>query len=466
VKVLTGALRAGFLAAIVAATVLSAASASGQTTATAPRPVTLILDLGPDAPVDAERLRDAIARELGAPVVWRRNADGGTLVVRQAGARVIVSFDGPDGRHDGRSILLLGDPAQAQGDIVLLAGNVARDQAAQFEPPPRPVTPAVPPAAAPPGPTPPPLPCDATGPRLAAAIDFVPWLGVSTVDQGRSIRRFSLGALGALSGGVQGLAVSGLVDLDRGPLCGLQLSGIASVAADARGVQVGGTVSVARSFSGVQLGGVVSSSGSDSNGIQIATVNVVAGRLTGAQIGAVNVAGMGLRGVQIGAVNYSSDADLQLGAININASGRFLVDAWANAEMGLLLAGVKHGGRHYHWIYALGTRAADTARPWAALGLGAHLTPAARAYVDLDLIDELQLVFPSSSTLTNLYEARAVIGYRLAPQLSVFAGPTYNVLVAAPSARAGAPGYATELATSSSTVFQAWPGLTLGVEGL
>jgi hypothetical protein len=479
VKRIPSALPVAVLVAIVTATTVPR-MALGQVDA--PAPVTLVLDLVPGGAVDAERLRDAIARELGVPVVWQRNSRGGTIAVLQVGPRVVVTFDGPDGRHDGRGIPLAADAGQAERDITLLAGNVARDQAAQFAPPPAPAAPPRPPTPA----TPPPV---AAGPSPQfVGVDFAPGVGVSTVDRGRSIRSFSLGALGALSGGVKGLAVSGVVDISHGPLCGLQVAGVVNVAADSRGAQIAGTVNVAQHLGGVQIAGVVNSSAGDSTGAQVATVNVAGGRLhgvqigvvnssagdsTGAQVATVNVARGPLHGVQIGVVNYAGDADFQLGLVNINASGRFLLDAWANPETGLLLAGVKHGGAHYHWIYGVGDRVADVARPWAALGVGAHMTPSKKLFVDLDLIDELELVFRASSTTTNyyqattnVYQARVVVGYKLLPQVALFAGPTYNVLVAAPTAPAGAPGYAADLADSSSTIVRGWPSVALGVEGL
>jgi hypothetical protein len=185
----------------------------------------------------------------------------------------------------------------------------------------------------------------------------------------------------------------------------------------------------------------------------------------GAQIGAVNFAAGTLRGVQIGVVNYARDTDFQLGVVNVVASGRLRLDVWSKPEMGLVLAGVKHGGRHYHWIYGVGTRVADTSRAWAVLGLGVHATPAANVYLDFDAIEHLQLDFPGGP-LTQLYEARATVGFALLPHLSAFVGPTFNVLESATSARAGAPGFATHLTDTSSATFSAWPGITVGLEGL
>jgi hypothetical protein len=127
-----------YVAALAGLAVATLSSPTASAQAPGPEPAsasvagTLVVDLAPSAALDAERLRDAVARELGAHVIWGRDGKGGTLVVRQEGDRVVVSFDRPDGHHDGRAIPLVSDPAQAERDMALLAGNVARDQAAQF----------------------------------------------------------------------------------------------------------------------------------------------------------------------------------------------------------------------------------------------------------------------------------------------------------------------------------------------
>jgi hypothetical protein len=429
--------------------------------------VTLVVDVPSVSSLQPERLRAALARELGVPVVWDRDAPGGTLVVRQEGARAMVSFDRPDGRHDGRAIALDADPVQAEHAVVLLAENVARDQTAQFEalpsaPPPSPPTPppATPaplpaplPAAGPPAPRPAPhlvSPCDPPRPWLPAAIDFLPGVGMSTIDGGRAVRRISVGALGALSGGVRGAAISGIADVDRGPVCGFQLAGIVNVATAVAGAQTAGVTNVAERFAGAQIAGIA---------------NVAAGDSRGAQVGLVNVDGGRLAGVQIGLVNYAEHADFQLGLVNVVRDGRFRVDAWTKPEMGLLLAGVKHGGAHYHWTYAVGVRPADPSRPWVAIGGGAHVTPAPGVFVDIDVTDHAELLFVRDRD-AQVAEARATVGASLFPALALFAGPTLNVGVQGASARSGAPGYARTLTSGGSPQVLLWPGLVVGVEGL
>ena len=249
---------------------------------------------------------------------------------------------------------------------------------------------------------------------------------------------------------MHGLAVSGVVSVDLGSLCGVQVSGVANVAGDSSGAQIAGVANSASNLRGAQIAGVV---------------NVASGDASGAQIGTVNVAAGSMRGVQIGVVNYAAGRRLPARALEHQPGGRFSIDAWIKPEMGLGMVGLKHGGAHYHWIYGIGSRAADPTHPWAALGVGAHVTPADDVYVDLDAVDYLQLVFRGGD-LTELYELRAVVGYRFFPELSLFAGPNYSVAAQRKPVSVGAPGYASVLTTTSDATFRGWPGVVLGVEGL
>jgi hypothetical protein len=418
---------------------------TAETNAPAPKdaPVTLLIHLPPDSPLDAGRLEGTIARELGAPVVRVSGAPGGTLMVTQDADGVVVSFEA-HGRHDSRSIALAGDPAQAELDIALVAVNVARDQAAAFLPPPAAESPPPPPSPPPatprpatPAPHPRLSPCarlrDSSTPRSPLGLDFVPFAGTSSLDGGRSARAVSVGALGTVSNGIGGAALSGLVNVDAGPVCGAEIAGLVNVA---DGVQ------------GAQIGGILGVTADDSAGTQISLINV-AGRL---------------RGVQIGLINVANDTDVQIGLVNIDLHGRLRLDAWAKPEAGMALAGIKHGTAHFHTVYAFEMNT-SSGRPWAVFGLGVHLTPLERFYVDIDVAQHTQLVSTTTSP-NGLSEVRALVGYTIAPRLSAFVGPTYNVLVATDLARADAPSFATALAQSSSTAVRAWPGVAVGLEGL
>jgi hypothetical protein len=449
-------LMAGWLGASLPAAALAQAAAPSGTTARSSPPITLLIELPPGSPLNADRLQGTIARELGVLVVRVPGAPGGTLVVRQTGESVAVSFDGPGGRHDGRAIPLPADATQAELDIAFVAVNVARDQTSALLVPPSPAgAPASNLATPAPSSEPPPAastPCArlraSRAPRAPIGVDFVPYAGTSSFDRARSIRTVSVGVLGAVSSGVDGAAASGLANVEAGPVCGAQMAGLANVAMGLEGVQIGG------------IAGVIHG---ESAGLQVALVNVAtAGRLRGMQVGEVNVASDA--SVQVGLVNVARDADVQVGLVNVDAHGRLHLDAWSKPEAGMFLLGIEHGPAHSHSIYAFEMNV-TTGRPWAVFGFGAHLTPAEGFYVDIDLLQHVQ-VLPRSTSPNELSELRALVGHALAPHLSVFVGPTFNVLVASSLSRADAPGFAAVLGNAPTSGVRAWPGVAIGLEGL
>lgn len=459
-----------------------------QTTSPRTQAITLVLELTPRSSIDARRLQGAIARELGVTVVAEAGAPGGTLVVRQGERDATVSFSGPGGRHDTRTLSLEGGTSQVERDIVLIVGNVVRDQVSPFaqamppptselvpapptsEPVPAPPASAPGPAPAPPAPpsVAPPSPCARAGlsPDVVApiSIDFAPFVGTSSFAWGRSRHAVSVGALGAFSRGIRGAALSGLTDLAAGPVCGVQLAGLATFAKQVQGVQVAGLADVATGVRGAQVAGLVGVA-TDVRGAQIAGLAAVApGDSGGLQFSPVNVAGGRWHGVQIGVINVANDADAQVGLLNVDFHGRFLLEAWSKPEAGAVLAGIEHGPAHMHSIYAFEVRV-TSGRPWAVLGLGAHLTPSDRVYVDLDVLQHVQLAGDSGGP-NQLSELRVVAGYSPSPWWSAFVGPTFNVLAARDPHDADAPSFAWTLDGRSSTAVMAWPGIALGVEGL
>jgi hypothetical protein len=275
----------------------------------------------------------------------------------------------------------------------------------------------------------------------------------------------SVGILGALSGGIDGVAVSGIANVEGGAACGAVGAGVANiVAGPASGFEGAGVLNVvSERMRGFQGAGVANIAGRGMSGFQAAGVVNVTGDVNGVQAATVNVAAGNVHGVQIGVVNVASDADFTLGVVNVVTHGRWNADAWGLPEAGLLFAGVKNGGAHYHYVYALGARVVDSARAWGALGLGAHITPSNSFYVDLDAISH-QEIGPGPN---GLYQARCVVGYRFLERLSAFIGPTFNVSSwQNKGSPAIAPSFGALLATNSSTEFRAWPGVAVGVEGL
>jgi hypothetical protein len=410
--------------------------------------VILVLAGVPES-LDPERLRAAIARELGASVTRADEAPSGanTLTLHTgAGKHVRLTYRAEDGRVIEREIDLPAEPDRAEELIALLAGNLVRNEAAELgaalkKKAEKPPVPAPLPAAKPPPPPAPSVaarpPCAREGlPRSLVGVDFLPFVGTSTFLGVGTSRRLSLNILGGYTAALEGVEAGGLVNIDAEFTCGLQMAGLANL-----------TFGPLR---GAQLAGVV---------------NVAAGPVSGAQIGLVNIAGGRVRGAQIGLVNVATDSTFSLGLINIFRDGRLHLDLWGQ-ESGLLMAGIKHGSGHFHNIYGVGVLPfGDHARFAVALGLGAHLSLSDRLFLDLDAIDHALFDPAEIDATLNLAQARAVLGARLLRRLAVYGGPSYNVATSSDGRTPTLSPYGTNFTgVGGKIVAQGWPGIILGIQ--
>jgi len=152
---------------------------------------------------------------------------------------------------------------------------------------------------------------------------------------------FSLNLLGGYTGGVRGVEMAGLYNINRmnvhalqmaglfntvgGSVKGVQLAGIYNnVFGDLNGLQMSGIHnSVKGSQIGLQISGIYNHVQLDAKGIQIAAIyNNVNGSQNGLQISGIYNAGhQQVRGMQIAGLNYAKELDgLQIGLINITGS--------------------------------------------------------------------------------------------------------------------------------------------------
>ncbi|HEU4412416.1 MAG TPA: hypothetical protein VFS43_44650 [Polyangiaceae bacterium] len=288
-----------------------------------------------------------------------------------------------------------------------------------------------------------------TGAQAAGGFNLAGYVGASPDREGA--RAASAGA--ARPWGVSGLQAAGGVNVaigppgdrgqaDAGPAAGAGAAGRGARAAGATGA-----------LEGAQIAGAL---------------NVAVGDVRGAQIAPINVASGRVRGVQIGVINVAEDVDFALGLINVVSKGRLHLDAWIVPEVGLGAAALKHGGRHFHYLYGVGLRAADQ-KPWYVFGLGAHLPLSEGWYVDADAITYGRLA-PRDLERDEgrgINQLRVVAGYSVAPGLALYGGPSANVALRlredGPPTRAP---YARELEGTRALGVYAWPGLVLGVQGL
>ncbi len=127
---------------------------------------------------------------------------------------------------------------------------------------------------------------DSTVDRPAQVSFFFP-IGSNGINSGRYSNYFSLNMLWGFNGGVKGMEIGGLVNVDRKTVTGAQIGGLTNLTfGNLKGAQVAGLVNQAKNVEGVQIGGLVNSSLGKMIGLQVGgLINYALDTLYGTQIG-------------------------------------------------------------------------------------------------------------------------------------------------------------------------------------
>lgn len=466
---------------LVLLTVLSA-TAGAQESAPAATTLVVSVDAGTSG-LSADEVRAAIGTELGVATA-AEGRSAATIVVRIAKGRALVSVSRASGTRIEREIDLPSERAAQIEVIALLAGNLARDEAAELlsalkkkEPAtttteekapsapsaapspaakaPASTTTAVKPEAQPEAPateTTDAAPKAPYGGPLAANLSLFHPLSIVQGSE-RYTLNLELGLaysrIGALSGyglnighlrvdgrargvatGVlwtrvdgdaEGAFMSGVFMQGGGTLRGAEVAGVVALrGGDVQGAQGAGAVAVADRVHGAQVAGAVAYAKGDVSGAQLSLVNV-GGNVDGAQIGLVNVGGH-VRGTQIGLVNVSDQVDgVPLGVVNVVAKGRTQALAWADTQL-VANAAVKYLNGPVYTIVGAGWDGGDGAAP--AFGIGAHVPLSTATYFELDGLYRYVTDFrdTDSDPDRHLSALRAVVGLQGLGPVGVFAG--------------------------------------------
>lgn len=285
--------------------------------------------------------------------------------------------------------------------------------------------------------------------------------GLSWVDEDAA--GLQIGAVGSIAeGAAKGLQISGGVNWAGAKLSGVQLGGAMNRAGEELlGLQIASGLNMAGgSSAGLQLSGGLNLA-EELDGAQIGTINL-AETIRGAQISVVNIGGH-VRGLQLGVINYSEENDgAAIGVLSYARRNGILSPTLFSSETTLVAAGLKIGTQHLYSILAAGALASASSSVWSAgLGLGGRFRPTEKLYLDLD--DILWAVAQGSDfQRSNLISStRLTLGYRFTELFSVYAGPTFNVLIDVGELNAEklAPSWA---AHPGNRVWL-WPSATIGL---
>jgi hypothetical protein len=255
--------------------------------------------------------------------------------------------------------------AAVEGDAVLLAGNLAREQVAMLLPEPEAPTPAPPepraPAAAPEAREPEhrgatfgvfyPLATHYGHPEVTSSFDLnLLYSRVGGIDGGQLGGVNVVGGDGAAPGSMRGLQVGFLANLVAGEARGVQLAGLFNqTSGDVEGVQLaGGANFTLGRVQGLQ-GAFAFNRAASVRGLQLALVNV-GGDVDGLQIGLVNVARR-VRGASVGIVNVADDIEgLPLAPFSVTRTGGVHPAAWGGSG-GYANVGLKLATRHTYTLF-------------------------------------------------------------------------------------------------------------------
>lgn len=414
------------------------------------------LDVDSDAPeivsygAIATRLEGELGVPLGAAPLSAPPSRGTIQVVyRHAERRLSVRAVEVDGRVLERTVEVSGEVEPTVREAVLLASNLARDEASELldalaararrEPPPPPVV--APPPVAPPPSAPPPPPAKDPGDVVVSAAFLYPLatnygrpeatshadlsvlygrvgamrgaqIGSGLVVASRGVTGAQLATATVALGDVDGASIAGGVAVTTGrargaqvavgfgyagSLTGLQMtSGLSLVRSRAEGAQIGVGANVAGDLVGAQVGGA--NVAADVRGGQLGLANVardvkggqlglvnVARDVTGAQISLVNI-GRNVKGAQLALVNIADDVDgAALGLVSITRRGVH-PQVWGSTSS-YANAGLKFSAKYLYSILALGYGTPETAFRDGSpeVGLGLGTTLRLPARFDVDL---------------------------------------------------------------------------------
>jgi hypothetical protein len=324
---------------------------------------------------------------------------------------------------------------------------------------------------------------------VPARVAFVPGLSSQGKNDINTTSNFSLNILGGSTGGINGLELGGLFNIDKKNMQGVQSAGLFNMTSGfANGLQMAGLYnSVKGKFSGVQSGGLTNYTGQSVCGIQMAGLyNQTSGSLTGAQfagianytrdkVHGVQLAGIAninnnttsgfqaagifnytkhLKGLQLGLINVADTSDgFSIGLINIVRKGYHKVSISTNEVLNTNIA-IKTGNAKLYNILFAGINAGKDKKSFSyGYGIGHEIKIGSRFAVNPEITT--QYVYLGSWHYYNsLNKLQLQASIQLAPGIAIFAGPSFSVYYS--NQPAAVKGYKFNLPSDGYHSFELW----------
>jgi hypothetical protein len=246
---------------------------------------------------------------------------------------------------------------------------------------------------------------------------------------------------------VTGLQAAGISNHVKGALIGWQVAGIHNHASDSVvGVQAGGISNYARgNIKGAQLGGIVNIANRNMTGLQAAGIINYAKKLKGVQIGLINIA--------------DSSSGYSIGLINFVVKGYHKIAFSTNESMNMNLALKSGNSKLYSILLASMNNKQDEKAYSYGYGLGKEFNMGKWFSINPELT--VQHVYLGSFDHGNILgKIHLQLNLKLGKYFTLFAGPSFTAFYSNQVAKV--EGYKLEMPSPGYNTFKLWDDRTTG----
>lgn len=326
-------------------------------------------------------------------------------------------------------------------------------------------------------------------------ISFLPGLGTQGRFSGQVVNNVSLNALGGYTGGVEGVELGGLFNINKNHMHGLQAAGLFNIAGgSASGIQLAGIHNtVLETVTGLQSAGIsnhvkgaligwqvagIHNHATDSvTGAQVGGItNYARGNVKGAQLGGIanfanrkmvglQVAGIfnyakRLKGVQIGLINIAdSSSGYSIGLINFVVKGYHKIAFSTNESMNMNVA-LKSGNSNLYSILLASMNSKKGEKAYSyGYGLGSEFNFGKWFSLNPELTGQHVYLgtFDKGNLLAKLH---LQMNLKLGKYFTLFAGPSFTAFYSTQTE--AIEGYKLEMPSPGYNTFKLWDNRTTG----
>ena len=274
------------------------------------------------------------------------------------------------------------------------------------------------------------------------------------------------GFINIAGGRTEAVQIGGFTNLS-GALKGVQVSGFGNLAEETTGVQAAGFGNIAEQSEGLQVSGFINITG-DIKGVQVAGFLNKSNNVDGVQGGGfLNIAEK-VKGVQIGGfINICDTIDgIPIAPISVVKKGGYRrFEFWGN-ETFFMNTSFKIGIRPFYTIFTLGFKpVVSDFNTGIGFGVGTNIELNMNKSLDIEShIYIINKYFWENWDYNHLNQLRISFNYQIAEHFSIFAGPTFNILISDIAIYADeiAPSWAFNIADRKDSI-RGWFGFNTGM---